>query len=178
MYVSEVKTTPPEIYKTPLQERVYAVLAELGIPFARVDNDPTVTMEDCIEIDKRLEMTTSKTLLLCNRQQTAFYLFVMSGDKHFSTKDFSHALGVPRVSFASKEQLRDMVGTEIGASTVLGALNDPENRLRIVFDADVLDDEWFGCTDTTQTGYMRMRTEDVVKKFLPYTKHEMTAIKV
>ena len=178
MFVSEIKTTPPEKYETELQKKVYETLAKLDIPFERVDNDPTVTMEDCIKIDERLQMKTSKTLLLCNRQKTNFYLFVMSGDKHFSTKDFSHALGIARVSFANEQQLLEMVGTKIGASTVFGTLNDPDNRLRIVFDSEVLEDEWFGCTDTTQSVYMKLKTEDVVKKLLPYTHHAMTVIKV
>ena len=178
MYVSEIKITPPEEFKTDLQKLVYETLAKLKIPFERVDNDPTITMEDCIGIDARLGAKTSKTLFLCNRQKTAFYLFAIAGDKPFSTKIFSHTLGVARVSFATKEMLLSMVGTEIGASTILGALLDKEHKIRIVFDSEILESEWFVCTDTTRTCYMKLRTNDVIKKFLPYTGHEITVIKM
>ena len=105
IHVSQPMTTVPEHFSTPLQALTYRTLTELSIPFQRVENDPAVTMEDCQAIDERLHMQTVKTLLLGNRQQTAFYLFVTPGDKPFRTKDFSSALGVSRVSFATPEQL-------------------------------------------------------------------------
>ena len=94
MFVSEVIKTPPKEFATSLQEKVYKTLAELEIPFERVDTGDAVTMEDCIDIDKKLGCKVVKTLFLCNRQKTAFYLFVTPGDKPFVTKDFGKALGV------------------------------------------------------------------------------------
>ena len=47
-YVSEVKREAPKEFKSGLQEKVYQTLKELDIPFERVDNDPAITMEDCI----------------------------------------------------------------------------------------------------------------------------------
>ena len=78
-YVSESKTTAPEQYLNPLQRQVYAVLKELDIPFERVDTDEAITMEDCVQIDEKLQMKMVKTLFLCNRQQNAFYLFITAG---------------------------------------------------------------------------------------------------
>ena len=96
----EIKVTAPEEFVHDTQRQVYAALERLQIPFGRIDNDPAVTMEDCIAIDEALGVPTVKTLLLCNRQQTMFYLYVMPGDKPFSTKDFGAALQISRVSFA------------------------------------------------------------------------------
>ena len=45
-YVSEIQTTAPVVYKTPLQKSVYETLEWLQIPFERVDTDEAVTMED------------------------------------------------------------------------------------------------------------------------------------
>ena len=92
--VSEVFTTKPEKYKTPVVKAAYETLEKLSIPFGRVDCDDAVTMDDCLAVDKALSVKVVKTLLLCNRQQTAFYLFITPGDKHFSTKDFSSFLGI------------------------------------------------------------------------------------
>ena len=81
IHTGEVKTTAPEAFTNETQRKVYAALERLEIPFGRIDNDPAVTMEDCIAIDEALGAPTVKTLLLCNRQQTVFYLYVMPGDK-------------------------------------------------------------------------------------------------
>jgi len=153
-------------------------LAHLDIPFERVDNDPAITMEDCVLINERLDMKTVKTLFLCNRQQTNFYLFVTLDGKPFVTKDFSSALGISRVSFASEELLFSMLGTKIGATTVLSSIIDTENKVRIVFDKEVLENEWYGCTDSTTTSYMKLKTSDVLEKYLPFIKHEITMIEV
>ena len=177
-YVSEVKTEAPNVFESELQQKIYETFACLGIHFERVDNDPAITMEDCVLINERLDMKTVKTLFLCNRQQTNFYLFVTLDGKPFVTKDFSAALGISRVSFATEELLFSMLGTKIGATTVLSSIMDTENKVRIVFDKEVLKNEWYGCTDSTTTSYMKLKTSDVLEKYLPFTKHEITVIEV
>ena len=177
-YVSEVKTEAPKVFESELQQRIYETFADLDIHFERVDNDPAITMEDCALINERLDMKTVKTLFLCNRQQTNFYLFVTLDGKTFVTKDFSAALGISRVSFATEELLFSMLGTKIGATTVLSSIMDTENKVRIVFDKEVLENEWYGCTDGTTTSYMKLKTSDVLEKYIPFTKHEITVIEV
>lgn len=178
IHVSQPMTTVPEHFSTPLQELVYRTLTRLSIPFQRVENDPAITMEDCQAIDDRLQMQTVKTLFLCNRQQTAFYLFVTPGDKPFRTKDFSAALGVSRVSFATPEQLEQMMGTIVGSATVFGLLLPSAREVRLVFDRALESSEWYGCTDGTTTGYMKLRTRDVIDRLLPYTAHTLEWVEV
>ena len=177
-YVSEVSAQAPEVFSTPLQEKVYRALEELDIAFERVDTDEAVTMDDCILIDEKLDMKMVKTLFLCNRKKTSFYLFVTAGDKPFSSKDFSGALGVPRVSFAPAELMPEMLGTKIGAATVFSALLDTAKDVQFVFDRDVLNEEWYGCSDGTTTGYMKVRTEKIINEFLPYAKKPLQTIEV
>lgn len=176
LYVSEPQSTAPENFKTPLQEKVYAALNALQIPFWRVDTDEAITMEDCVRISEKLQMKMVKTLFLCNRQHTAFYLFITTDDKPFSSKEFSAAMGVSRVSFASPELMLEKLGTKVGAATVFGALHDTANEIQIVFDEDVLKEKWYGCSDGTTTGYMKLETEKVLHTLLPYTKHEYKII--
>ena len=73
-YVSEILKDKPKEYKTELEKEVYEALEKLEIPFERVDTDEAITMEDCALIDEKLNMQTVKTLFLCNRQKTDFYL--------------------------------------------------------------------------------------------------------
>lgn len=176
--VSEPMNTVPESFSTPLQQKVYEMLTELEIPFLRVENDPAITMEDCEQIDITLNVKTVKTLFLTNRQKTAFYIFVTPGDKPFVTKNFGAALGVSRVSFAPEELMTQMIGTVQGACTVYGAMLDKEKAVRVVIDADVLKSEWYGCTDGTTTGYMKVKTEDILKKYIPYSGHEAEIIEL
>ena len=169
--VSEIKTVPPAKFGTDLQKLVYAALNEQGIPFERVDTDEVITMEDCAAVDEKMNMKMVKTLFLCNRQQTDFYLFVTCGSKPFKTKDFSAALGIARVSFAPAELMESMLGTKIGAATVFSALLPSARNVKIVIDKEASAEEWYGCSDGTTTGYMKLKTADICNVFLPHTGH-------
>ncbi|MEA4941637.1 MAG: YbaK/EbsC family protein [Oscillibacter sp.] len=177
-HVSEIQTTAPTIFKTPLQKQVYEALSELGIPFERVDTDEAITMEDCVAIDEKLQMKMVKTLFLCTRHQAELFLFITRGDKPFSSKAFSAALDVGRVSFAPAELMDSLLGTKIGAATVFSALRDTENRVRIVFDRDVLTEEWYGCSDGTTTGYMKISTQRILHDLLPAAGHPAEIVEV
>ena len=177
-YVSEIARTAPDTYITPLQRKVYETFVRLGIPFERVDTDEAITMEDCVEIDRKLQMNMVKTLFLCDRKQTAFYLFVTRGDKPFRAKEFSHALDVPRVSFAPADKMLELLGTKIGAATVLSALLDTAREVRIVIDRVVAASETYGCSDGTTTCYLKLNTADVLHKLLPDAGHTPDIIKV
>lgn len=178
IYVSEIKYNAPLQLKTNLQKKVYKTLKELQIPYERVDTDEIITMEDCIAVNKKLNMKMVKTLFLCNRQKTEYYLFITCGNKPFCSKDFSNALGISRVSFASAEKMETMLGTSIGAATVFSALLDSAEDVQIVFDKDVLEEEYYGCSDGTTMSYMKIRTDDIINIFLPFTNHKISIAEV
>lgn len=177
-YISEIKTTAPETFVSDTQRRVYERLGELGIPFERVDCDAAITMEDCKALDEALSVNIVKTLLLTNRQQTRFYLFVTRGEKPFSTRDFGRALECSRVLFAPAQTLLDMLGTPVGACTLLSIIEDTGNRISVVIDRDITGEEWYGCADSTTTGYMRLKTADILGPYLEASGHNVTIVEV
>lgn len=176
--VSEAYTSVPATCSTPLQEKVYQVLEELKMDFQRVETEEVITMEDCRQINERLEMDMVKTLFLCNRQKTNFYLFVTCGDKPFKSKEFSQALEIARVSFASAERMEKLLGTKIGAATIFSTLLPEAKPVQLVLDKDVCDQEYYGCSDGTTTGYLKLKTEDVLQKFLPHVNRQSKIIEL
>ena len=165
-YVSELMSTPPAEYASELQRKVYESFSALGIPFQRVDTDPGITMEDCRNIDARIGVRIVKTIFLCNRQQTEFYLYVTTDDKPFVTREFCGALSIPRVSFASAEKLWELTGVLVGATTVLSAILPSAEGVHLVMDRGVAEGEWFACTDGTATCFVKLKTRDLLGKYL------------
>ncbi len=165
-YVSEIMSTPPAEYASELQRKVYESFSALGIPFQRVDTDPGITMEDCRNIDARIGVRIVKTIFLCNRQQTEFYLYVTTDDKPFVTREFCGALGIPRLSFASAEKLWELTGVLVGATTVLSAILPSAAGVHLVMDRGVAEGEWFACTDGTATCFVKLKTSDLLEKYL------------
>ena len=175
-YISETTREAPAAFRTENQKKVYQALRELKIPYERVDTDAAVEMEACLAIDKKLGVPIVKTLFLCNRQQTQFYLFITCGDKPFRSRDFSAALGISRVSFAPAEKLEEIMGSQIGGTSVLGALFDSSRDVQIVFDRDTVQDEWFGCSDSTAYSFFKLRTDDLLQRILPYAGHSYQVV--
>ncbi len=165
-YVSDIITTPPAEFKSELQQRVYEAFGAMGIPFQRVDTDPGITMEDCQNIDAKIGVRIVKTIFVCNRQQTEFYLYVTSDDKPFVTRDFCGALGIPRVSFAQADKLWELTGVLVGATTILSAILPQAAEVHLVMDRQVADSEWFACTDGTATCFVKIKTRDLLDKYL------------
>ena len=158
--------------------RVYDFLDSLGIEYQRVDHAPAMTMEDCIAIDEALGAAMCKNLFLCNRQQTDFYLLMMPGDKPFRTKELSAQLGTARLSFASEEYMEKFLDIAPGAVSVMGLMNDKEKRVRLLIDKDVLAGEYIGCHPCVNTSSLRIKTEDLVKKYIPATAHEINIVEL
>ena len=151
---------------------VFAALDSLGIPYIRFEHDATATMEDCAAVGKALEGTICKNLFLCNRQQTAFYLLTMPGDKPFHTKDLSAQIGSSRLSFAPPEKMEELLNTHPGSASVMGLLFDTEHRVQLVMDRDVYDAEYFCCHPCDNHGSLKIKTSDLLTKFLPHVGHE------
>ena len=174
--VSEIMNTPPAAFSSELQRKVYETFAALGIPFGRVDTDPGLTMEDCQHIDARIGVRIVKTVFLCNRQQTEFYLYVTTDDKPFVTREFCGALGIPRVSFAPAEKLWELTGVLVGATTILSAILPSAAGVHLVMDRCVAEGEWFACTDGTATCFVKIRTADLLQKYIPASGHELVLL--
>ena len=156
--------------------RVYDLLDSLGLTYHRVDHEPAMTMEACEEIDKTLEAPTCKNLLLCNRQQTDFYLLLMPGDKVFKTKDLSAQLGVSRLSFASGEFMEAFLDITPGSLSVMGLMNDKDFRVKLVIDKPVLESEYIGFHPCINTSTLRLKVEDLTQKLIPAMGHAPTVV--
>ncbi len=156
--------------------RVYDLLDKLNISYGRIDHAAAMTMEDCAAVDEALDATICKNLLLCNRQCTNFYLLMLPGDKVFKTKDLSAQIGSSRLSFATGEYMEQLLDITPGSLSVLGLMNDKENRVQLLIDEDILEGAYFGCHPCINTSSLRIKTKDLLEVFLPYTGHMPTIV--
>ena len=158
--------------------RVYDFLDSLGVNYQRVDHEAAMTMEACEEIDRTLSdgvesgVAICKNLFLCNRQETEFYLLLIPGDKPFKTKYLSAQIGSSRLSFAKPEYMERYLDITPGSVSVMGLMNDKDNKVRLLIDEDVLKQEYFACHPCINTSSLRFRTADLVEKVIPAFGHE------
>ena len=152
--------------------KVYDLLDSLGIEYERTDHEEANTMEACNEIDKVLDVIICKNLFLCNRQETQFYLLMMPGDKPFKTKDLSKQIGSARLSFGKAEYMEEYLDIKPGAVSIMGLMNDTEHHIQLLMDKPVAESEYLGCHPCVSTSSLKMKTKDILEKFLPAVGHE------
>lgn len=155
---------------------VYRLLRKLAIPFKRLDHEPMATLEACRGVDEILKIHMCKNLFLCNTQKTDFYLLLMPGEKKFKTRELSGQTGSARLSFAPEEFMEEYLHISPGAVSVMGLMNDREGHVKLLIDEDVLKEEFLGCHPCVNTASLKIRTSDVLTKFLPWTGHEYRVV--
>ena len=156
----------------------YDLLDSLGVSYTRVDHDFADTIEACEAVEQVLGEKICKNLFLCNRQKTNFYLLCMPPHKAFHTKDLSHQIGSARLSFAPEEQLWDLLHCTPGSATILGLMNDDENRVQLLIDKETYEAEYFSCHPCLCTSTLRLRTSDVLNVLLPKVHHEPIVVEL
>lgn len=155
---------------------VYDVLEKLDIPYMRLDHEVTPSIEACHDVDQKLGIEICKNLFLCNSQKTQFYLLLMPGMKKFKTKDLSSQLQVARLSFANETYMEEFLNITPGSVSILGLMNDRDQRVRLVIDREVAESEYLGCHPCINTSSLKVKTEDILEKFLPFTGHDYTVV--
>ena len=160
-YTSEIMTGVPETFKNDTQKLIYDSLEGAGVEYTRIESDPGISMDDCLNIDKAFGIDTVKTILLTNRQKNRFWLYVTHARKPFITKDFGSALGIPRVSFADEALMLEILGTAHGAATPFGLLRPEAQDVIFVMDRDVAERDKIVITDGDPCGFIAIGNKDL-----------------
>ena len=176
MTISPVFHGAPDDCREKVEQQTYQLLQRLGIEFDRVDHDEAATMEDCVAIGEVLGVDICKNLVLTPRNRSAFYLLCLPGDKPFLTKDFSKQIGSSRLSFATAEDMQELLGVQPGSASILSLMNDPSHRVTLAMDRQVMEAEYFGCHPCRNTSSVKLKTADVLEVFLKHTGHEVTVV--
>ena len=158
------------------EQRVYDLLEKLDVPFVYVDHPAAATMDDLGEADAVLGAAICKNLLLCNRQCTEFYLLMIPGEKPFKTKYLSKQIGSARLSFAAPEYMEQFLDITPGSLSVLGLMNDKDNAVELLIDADLLGSDSIGMHPCINTSSLALKTQDLLEKILPAVHHTYRAV--
>ena len=96
---------------------------------------------------------------------------MMPGMKKFVTKEVCKLIPSPRLSFANETYMEELLNITPGSVSVMGLMNDKENRVKLLIDREVAEAEYLGCHPCINTTSLKMRTEDMIQKFLPAVGH-------
>ncbi|MEN6317072.1 MAG: prolyl-tRNA synthetase associated domain-containing protein [Clostridiaceae bacterium] len=170
-------STKPDTGNRPAKEmKTYELLEKLNIPYLRVDHQPVATVDACTEVEAILGIEICKNLFLCNGSKTEFYLLVMPGHKKFITKDVSRQIGSSRLSFGQAGDMQEYLNVTPGSVSILGLAYDTGHKIHLLMDKETAGSEYIGCHPCINTSSLKIKTMDILHKFLKYTGHDPVMI--
>lgn len=148
-----------------------SVLKTLSIPIEEIEHELILTMKDGQEIKKRLKGIECKNLFLTDKKGK--YILVLSrGDKQVEIKKIEQIVYSFPLSFASELELKELLGVQKGSVSPLGILNDHENRVLLVLDI-ALQDQNLLLHPNVNTKTMVISYANLIR-FIEYTGHSYT----
>ena len=155
-----------------VKEDVLAALGALGIPYELLEHAPVHTMEDCKAAEAALGGVMPKNLFLTPRNHASHHLLIARAEAPFRTSRVSRQLGVSRLSFATAEELMDMLRTLPGAISPMGLLFDGEKKVHLAIDRALRGEERLLFHPCVNTATLAVSGADFFGRLLPALGHE------
>jgi Ala-tRNA(Pro) deacylase len=82
-------------------------------------------------------ITVSKNLFLKNKKGDKYYLVILPLKKRLDMRKLEVALKEKKVRFCNDVEVRDLLGLEPGSVSILGLLNDKNNKVKLYIDKEL-----------------------------------------
>jgi len=150
---------------------LFAFLERHGIATATVEHPALHTVEESQALRGAISGGHTKNLFVKDKKGTIF-LIIAEETRAIDLKTLHKAIGAQgRLSFASAEQMQDLLGVAPGSVTAFGVINDAAHQVRVVLDDGLLAHDMLNCHPLTNTATTTIARDDLLA-FFAATGHE------
>ena len=111
------------------KQQIYDYLKRENIWHEITEHEAVYNMAELSKIDIPYPGYDAKNLFVRDDKKRNYYLITVKGDKRVNLKELRKKNNTRALSFASSDDLMDIMGLEPGAVTPLGLLNDSEHKV-------------------------------------------------
>lgn len=151
-----------------------AKLDGLGLGYTLHTHPPLRTVEDSQRLSGPMDGAHIKNLYLRDRKKKN-YLVVAEQEKPIDLKELGEELGAGRLSFGSADRLMEHLGVRPGAVSPLTLINDPDQKVRLVMDKSLLEEDQINVHPLVNDKTLTMTLGDL-EAFLDHTGHLQSRI--
>lgn len=144
------------------QQEVYARLREKGLWHEITEHPAVYNMEELAAVELPYPEADAKNLFVRDDKRRSYYLITLKGDRRMDLKAFRRAHGTRPLTFASAEELKEILGLTPGSVTPLGLLNDEENRVAFYLDDCFLEKDLIGVHPNDNTATVWLHATDLL----------------
>ena len=142
------------------KQETYDFLTARGVRYEVTEHAAVYDMEELSRVPLPYPDRMGKNLFVRDEKRSAWCLITVMGDKRVDLNAFRRAHGLRRLSFASADELREILRLSPGAVTPLGLLNDDEKRVTLYLDSAFMGG-LIGVHPCDNTATVWLRAEDL-----------------
>ena len=157
-------------------EKLLAYLTELGIEYKNTPHPAVFTAQEGEKHWKNIAGMHCKNLF-CKDAKGKLWLIVAPALKRVDLKSVPVLIGSKRLSFANEELLFETLGVFGGSVTPFSVINDKENRVSVVLDKEMMEQEKINFHPLTNTATTTITPEDLMV-FMRACSHEPLIVSV
>lgn len=150
--------------RTMKKQEVYEYLKNRSIWYETTEHKAVCNMEELSEVDLPYPEADAKNLFVRDDKKRNYYLITVQGSKRVNLKEFRRENGTRPLSFASEEELKEILGLLPGAVTPLGLLNDEARSVQFYLDKAFLEEPGLiGVHPNENTATVWLKTRDLLQ---------------
>ena len=144
------------------KQEVYDFLTSRGIEYEVTEHGAVFNMEEMSHVELPHPEADAKNLFVRDDKKRNYYLITVRGDKRVDLKKFREEHSTRQLSFASENDLMNLLGLIPGAVTPLGILNDSEKKVKFFLDEELVNDGLIGVHPNDNTATVWLKTTDLI----------------
>ena len=113
---------------------IYQFLQDHAAAYRTYERQPLYTVEDADALNLPEPEARTKNLFLRDKKKKNYYLLTVREHLPVQIKAFQQKIGAKPLSFASEEDLYEILGLRKGSVTPFGLLNDTDHRVQFYLD--------------------------------------------
>ena len=146
------------------KKQIYEYLKEKHIGYEITEHRAVFSMNEINEIDMPHPEADAKNIFVRDKKKENYYLITVKGNKRVDLKKFRAENGTSSLSFASAEELADILQLMPGSVSPFGLLNDHELKVKFFIDKDFMNDEHLiGIHPNENTATVWLKVENLIE---------------
>lgn len=147
------------------KQKVYNKLNQLSIPYIVNEHEAAFTIEDIDKMGIFNKGVGCKNLFLRDEKGKRHFLLIAQDHKQVDLKEVRRQIGCSRLSFGSEERLWNCLKLTKGSVSPFGVINDPECKVEIIFEGDLINEKSLGFHPNDNTATVWLSFQDI-KRFI------------
>lgn len=145
------------------KEEVYKFIKNKNIWYEITEHQAVYNMEELSNIDLPYKERDAKNIFVRDDKKKNYYLITIKGNKKVNLKDFKKKHNTRNLTFASPEELKNILNLTPGSVSPLGLLNDKEHKVLFYIDKELLNENGIiGVHPNDNTATIWLKTNNLI----------------